>query len=473
MARCLDVEGRWTGSRREGRPTGPAPGRCGNGRCRAAARAPWRSRRSRGRRRRAARPATRNSSGSWARAASSCSRSATRGVHRDGGVGRLAPLVGQVGQWSPAPAPQLVEAGVGGHPVGPGRKRRPAVEAGQAPHDGEERLLRGVGGVGVVAGDAPGQGVDAVVVLAQQLLEGRSVAVPGRRHQVLRRIGHVTAISEICSCHGRWHGATLWPRDGDEEQHVAPRCVTQREPGLAAGGIVGGGDRRAPVGERGVGGVADVDVGVPPARRRRRHHERVARGRGGELEHETDARLRRQVAVAVADRRPHGVFAAVGEEAELSRILATVAARRRIELATAHDGRRRRRRGRGSRGGGRRRFAGDRRHEPSARAWRPYRSGRTPRRRRRARRRARTARRSTRGSGAVSARPARRPDGGVVSVQSRLRRAGGAGRTRACRRASPRSWRPRRCPLRAGAPTRRGRAPRCGDDRRRRGPAAP
>ena len=55
--------------------------------------------------------------------------------------------------------------------------------------------------------------VDAVVVEAQELLEGRPVAVPGRRHQGLRRVAHVTAISEICSCQGRWHGGTLSPRE--------------------------------------------------------------------------------------------------------------------------------------------------------------------------------------------------------------------------------------------------------------------
>ena len=51
---------------------------------------------------------------------------------------------------APAPA-ELVEADVGGDPVHPGREGRAAVEAVQAPHDGDQRLLRGVLGVAAVA----------------------------------------------------------------------------------------------------------------------------------------------------------------------------------------------------------------------------------------------------------------------------------------------------------------------------------
>src|SRR3546814_6805621 len=52
---------------------------------------------------------------------------------------------------SPAPAPQLVEARVGGDPVGPRGERSPPVEAPEAPHDGDEGLLGGVLGIGLVA----------------------------------------------------------------------------------------------------------------------------------------------------------------------------------------------------------------------------------------------------------------------------------------------------------------------------------
>src|SRR5207248_4180126 len=38
-------------------------------------------------------------------------------------------------------AAELVETGVGGDAVGPGRERRPLIEAPQASHDGYERLL--------------------------------------------------------------------------------------------------------------------------------------------------------------------------------------------------------------------------------------------------------------------------------------------------------------------------------------------
>src|SRR3546814_6943882 len=55
---------------------------------------------------------------------------------------------------SPAPAPQLVEARVGGDPVGPRGERSPPVEAPEAPHDGDEGLLGGVLGIGLVAGQA-------------------------------------------------------------------------------------------------------------------------------------------------------------------------------------------------------------------------------------------------------------------------------------------------------------------------------
>ena len=78
---------------------------------------------------------------------------------------------------SPSPA-QLVETGVGRNAVGPRRERRASVEARQPAHECQERLLRGVERVGVVAGHAPAQPVQAVVVPAQQCLECRVVTRP-------------------------------------------------------------------------------------------------------------------------------------------------------------------------------------------------------------------------------------------------------------------------------------------------------
>ena len=80
--------------------------------------------------------------------------------------------------WGRAPVTlaQLVEGGVGGDPVGPRRERGAAVEAGEPTHDRDHRLLRGVVGVATGTGDPPADGVDAVVVPAQQGVEGITVA---------------------------------------------------------------------------------------------------------------------------------------------------------------------------------------------------------------------------------------------------------------------------------------------------------
>ena len=106
-------------------------------------------------------------------------------------VGHAGIEAGRVPGWSkvsarrgragrrPPPA-QLVQAGVGGDAVHPGAGRRPLVEAGQPADDGDQRLLRRVGGVGRVAGECGStrhgscrRGVAAGV-------ERRAVAGPGR-----------------------------------------------------------------------------------------------------------------------------------------------------------------------------------------------------------------------------------------------------------------------------------------------------
>ena len=50
------------------------------------------------------------------------------------------------------------------------------MEAGEPPDDGNERFLGGVLSVGVVAGQAPADGVDLIMVEPQQLLESTPVS---------------------------------------------------------------------------------------------------------------------------------------------------------------------------------------------------------------------------------------------------------------------------------------------------------
>ena len=88
-----------------------------------------------------------------------------------------------------APAAELVEAGVGGHPVGPGRELRSAVEGADAAHDQQQGLLGRVGGVGVVAGEATAHGPDPLVVPTQEQRPSRRGRRPGRRPPAPRRSG--------------------------------------------------------------------------------------------------------------------------------------------------------------------------------------------------------------------------------------------------------------------------------------------
>jgi hypothetical protein len=89
------------------------------------------------------------------------------------GLGRVGV---EAGDRSAAPAPQLVEARVGGDPVAPGGEGAAAVEAREPPDDGDQRLLGGVVGIGVVPGEAAADGVDAVLVAAQERVEGAPIA---------------------------------------------------------------------------------------------------------------------------------------------------------------------------------------------------------------------------------------------------------------------------------------------------------
>ena len=160
----------------------PGRGRCGSGRCRAGCRGSRRSRRSRGRRGRGARPGP------------GTPRAARRGrrrwpAGRGGRRSRRSPVRADLARrrgrraaratGAALAAAQLVEAGVGRHPVGPGGEGGAAVEAPDAAGDGDQGLLGGVEGVGLVAGQPAAHGVDPVVVAAQQRVEGGAVALLG------------------------------------------------------------------------------------------------------------------------------------------------------------------------------------------------------------------------------------------------------------------------------------------------------
>ena len=92
-------------------------------------------------------------------------------------------IVGQAWSGPPLPAPQLVKACVRGYPVGPGGEGGTAVEASDAACDRDERLLGSVQGVGFVACEAAADGVDAVVVTAEERVEGSAVTRLGGAHQ--------------------------------------------------------------------------------------------------------------------------------------------------------------------------------------------------------------------------------------------------------------------------------------------------
>ena len=185
-------------------PVGPGepggrPGRAGPGRCAIApfpggSRGPRRSRRSRG-------PSTSRSTTGARKSPGSGLQGVVDGqpvgdglveVRRAGWADATSGASpGRRGRrWRDRPAlaaAELVEAGVGGDPVGPGRERGPAVVAVEAAGDGDQGVLGGVERVVLVAGHASADGVDAVVVAAQQGVEGRAVAGLGRLDEGARR----------------------------------------------------------------------------------------------------------------------------------------------------------------------------------------------------------------------------------------------------------------------------------------------
>jgi hypothetical protein len=94
-------------------------------------------------------------------------------------------VVGEARRRPTGPPAELVEAGVGGHSVGPGGEGGTAVEAPDALRDGDERLLGGVQAVGLVAGQPAADGVDPVVVTSEQRVESDAIALLGGADQRL------------------------------------------------------------------------------------------------------------------------------------------------------------------------------------------------------------------------------------------------------------------------------------------------
>ena len=81
------------------------------------------------------------------------------------------------GPWPPALSAQLVQRGVGGNPVRPGRKGAPAVEAGESADDRDHGLLGRVLRVVIIAEHSAAKAVQPVLVASEQSLEGFPVAL--------------------------------------------------------------------------------------------------------------------------------------------------------------------------------------------------------------------------------------------------------------------------------------------------------
>ena len=126
----------------------------------------------------------RNSTGRRSRARSMSARAAgALRVRRAGreGSGQVGILyLFETGR-RPAGSPsQLVDRRVHGYPVHPGGEPAAAIETVQPADDGDEGILGGVSGVGVVAGEAAAHRVHPVIVGPQQRLEGAAVTQAGQ-----------------------------------------------------------------------------------------------------------------------------------------------------------------------------------------------------------------------------------------------------------------------------------------------------
>ena len=85
-------------------------------------------------------------------------------------------VIREAGLRAATPPTELVEAGVGGDPVRPGRERSAAVEAFESLDDREQRLLGGVERVGVASGESATDRVDAGLMLLQKGIKGAAVS---------------------------------------------------------------------------------------------------------------------------------------------------------------------------------------------------------------------------------------------------------------------------------------------------------
>lgn len=137
--------------------------------------------------------------------------------HPTGLIGRLAPrgtiaMFGRVedGLGTAATATQLVEAGVCGHAIAPGPKAGPTIEPAEAPHDGQQCLLTGVGGVGLVAGQPAADGEEAVVVTPEELIQRCPITEFGPLDQLFVRrmvLGSAIVLSQDRAPRSRTDGA--------------------------------------------------------------------------------------------------------------------------------------------------------------------------------------------------------------------------------------------------------------------------
>ena len=118
-------------------------------------------------------------------------------------------------------------------------KRGPAVEAAEAPDHGDERLLGGIEGVGVVAGDAAAHQVDLRLVGAQEAVEGTPITVLGGSDEppLIVERGHRGHGATVISATVAWpDGATFvnqtstWsPRTGAKVSRVWPASAESTE----------------------------------------------------------------------------------------------------------------------------------------------------------------------------------------------------------------------------------------------------
>jgi hypothetical protein len=104
-----------------------------------------------------------------------------------------------------APA-DLVEGGVDGDAIGPGGETGTPVEAVKAADDSDERVLQGVGGVGVAARHPTADGVEPVVVAAQERVKRSPVAGSGPSDETGVVVGEnagslLTTVRDMVSTH--------------------------------------------------------------------------------------------------------------------------------------------------------------------------------------------------------------------------------------------------------------------------------